>query len=338
MSNKEEKRGKLSKEILGLFGATAAISVFFFGFLSVTANSIMLAYCERNNIVFTESVEWTVDVWIQSVSFMASVFLFVFLFLVLVGQKISYLKEIIRGVDALRTHRMDYVMPVEGNNELTELAESINYLSKTERELNQKIRALSHDIRTPLTSILSYSEYMEDKEEISKEEMISYIALVRRKAEQIKILTDKLLDGGRRNLEKIENGKMLMLQLAEEWEAALEDEFECEIDLEKCPDFSGEVDIQEIRRVFDNLASNVEKYADSGNVVELQILKKKDGLAIVQRNRRKEIAEGVESYKIGIESVRRIAEHYGGRVNVDIGERDFVIEIILSSEFFRIAL
>ena len=77
------------------------------------------------------------------------------------------IRDSIQGVEALRTHRMDFTMPIEGDNELKELAESINFLSETERRLRQLetelqaekeqlIRDLSHDIRTPLTAMLSY--------------------------------------------------------------------------------------------------------------------------------------------------------------------------------------
>ena len=66
-----------------------------------------------------------------------------------------------------------YITP-EGNDELTKLAESINYLSESqndiirkEKEMKEKrelfIRSLSHDIRTPLTSIIAYSDFMIDK-------------------------------------------------------------------------------------------------------------------------------------------------------------------------------
>ena len=127
-------------------------------------------------------------------------FKFMVLFLFLLGQKIAYLNEIIRGVEALRTHKMDFTMRLEGNNELTELAESINFLSFTQRELQLQekqiqeerenlIRELSHDIRTPLTSILSYSEYMMkkgQKEQIEQMEIVNYISMMQQKSEQIK--------------------------------------------------------------------------------------------------------------------------------------------------------
>lgn len=82
-------------------------------------------------------------------------------------------------MEALRTHRMDFTMPIEGDNELKELAESINFLSETERRLRQLetelqaekeqlIRDLSHDIRTPLTAMLSYSDYLGGKRHWSR--------------------------------------------------------------------------------------------------------------------------------------------------------------------------
>lgn len=340
MSIKKEKRGKLSREILGLSGVAAAISIFFFGFLSFTANSLVAAYSEKYDILYDEGTQWAFESWIQSVSFVAAVVLFVILFLALVGTRMSYLRKIIQGIEALRTHRMDYEIPLEGNNEFTELAESINYLSKTECELQLKekqmreekegfIRALSHDIRTPLTAILSYSEYMSSKEKLEKQEMDDYILLMQQKAQQIKSLTDQLLDGSNRVLEKFENGKFLMEQLTDEWAASLEDTFQCQIDQDQCPSFSGEFNIQELRRIFDNLASNVEKYADPKKEISLKIYEKEDRLCIEQKNYRKEEADPVESYKIGIESIRKIAQQYGGSVEVQLTEKWFSIMITL---------
>lgn len=311
-NNKQEKKSKLSREILGLFCVSAVISIFFFGFLSVMANAIVLSYCEENQIDFAKIESMGIESWIQSASFAAAVFLFVVLFLFLLGQKMTYLKEILLGIEALGMHNPDYKIPLEGNNEFTELAKCINAFSENENALRLKekrlqeekeelIRALSHDIRTPLTSILSYSEYMKEKEQVEKQEIEEYITLMQQKAEQIKVLTNRLLDGGRRNPEYMENGRFFMEQLADEWETFLEDKFNCQVDLEACPDFAGEVDVQEFQRIFDNLASNVEKYANEEKNVDLRIFEEENRLQIEQRNYRKEQNSPVESYKIGID-------------------------------------
>ena len=158
--------------------------------------------------------------------------------------------------------------------------------------------------------------------------MHEYITRVQRKAEQIKSLTDQLLDGGARNLEKIENGKFLMQQLADEWETALENSFRCEINMGNCPDFAGEFDVREMRRIFDNLVSNVEKYADESKGVRLEISEKEECLVIKQENMIKKELQNVESRGIGITSIKRIVENYGGKVLVNKEDDRFTIEII----------
>ena len=330
-------RKKLTHEILGLFGISAVISIFFYGFLSMTANSGVEAYVLQQDMLPTESQLWMLESLIPQVSFIIAAILFVFLFLFLIGQRLHYIKDIIQGIEALRTHRMEYEIPLEWNNELTELAESINLLAKAERELQVKenllreeregfIRAMSHDIRTPLTVIKGYSEYMQNKDSLTEEEIRLYAELIDQKARQLKEMTDRLLNGGR-TLEKIENGKFLMEQLVSEWEMMLEDTFTCEIDMENCPAFSGEFDIQELRRVFDNLASNVKKYADSESPVALTVWKDGDFLVIEQRNRLGNAFTEVESNGIGLESIRKIVAHYKGDMHIE-----------QSTAFFRITL
>lgn len=341
MLNKTEtkKRSRLAYEILGYFAATAAISIFFFGFLSVTADSIVISFCDSNNIEFTETQQWAVDLWIKGISQACAATIFVLLLLFLIGQKLSYLNEITQGIEALQKHRMDYQIPVEGNNELTELAESINFLSRTERELQLKeslmreereglIRALSHDIRTPLTAILSYTEYMKSKDNWNSDELNQFFSMTQQKAEQIKELTGRLLDGSR-TLEKIEDGKFFMEQLAEEWVYSIEEGFECVVDMSRCGSFAAELDVQEMRRIFDNLASNVMKYADHASPVEMKIFREEDRLCISQSNMICEPSATVESSKIGLQSIEKIAQQYGGAVSSHSEEGRFTVTIKL---------
>ena len=83
--------------------------------------------------------------------------------------------------------------------------------------------------------------------------MQEYIALVQRKGQQIKALTDRLLDSGSRDLETIEDGKLLMEQLAGEWEEILENTFPCYRRYKKFVPHSMDLsNIQELRRIFDN--------------------------------------------------------------------------------------
>ena len=331
---------KLSRTILGIFLASFLIAIVSLYVLNDMANRLLLKCVEANVLVLSEYqfIDWQYA--ILGISMITSVLLFVFLFLFWVGERMAYIGEIVKGIDALERHEWSYEIPLQGENELTELAIRVNVLSKEEQVFQEKekqlqeeknglIRSLSHDIRTPLTSILAYSEFMKQKKYLSQEEIQTYMELVEQKSRQIKVLTDRLLDGGNRQLELIENGAFLMEQLVEEWSMELEDDFLLEIDMMQCPQFSGKVDIQELRRIFDNLASNIRKYAQPSETVILRILEKEGYVCIFQSNTCKILSKPVESNGIGVESIHKIAANYGGSVEVTQTEEQFSIFISL---------
>ena len=331
---------KLSREILGLLGITFLIALFLLQFLGMAAAAIAEQYLFMNDIVLTETQYVQLYDWLFNLSLVASVAFFVILFLFLLGERLSYIREVIAGIEALRNGMDDYTVPLEGNNELTELAEAVNFLSLTQREIkkqeralsdekDQFVRSMSHDIRTPLTSILAYSELLIDAENIDPEIQTRYLKLIRHKASQIKELTDVLLDGTKRNLEHFDDCHLLMVQLMTEFEASLEDDFQIESNLD-CPSFSGMFDIQELRRIFDNLISNVQKYADPANPVTLSVSLVNHQLLIRQENAVRKLDEPAEGYQIGLRSIQRIAQNYAGRTDIKKDDKSFSITILLS--------
>lgn len=334
---------KLSKEILGIFMiAIVAAGCSYFFFRSMTG-SFVFDYYEKKEIILDALQNIQLDYLIEFGSLLTSLFVFLIFFLFLLGRKLSYLKVITEGIEALRIHRMDHEIPVKGNNELTELAHRINTLSQTERELSEKekqlrkerellIRALSHDIRTPLTSIRSYSEMMAEKleqENTDFTEVRAYVDFMIRKADQMKELSGQLLENCKHNTERIEDGRLLMEQLAWEWEEQLEDRFDVRVDLTGCPSFSGEMDIREFQRIFDNLYSNVLKYADESMPVELIVNKDEGRLCILEKNKKKKNISHVESHQIGLLSMKAIAGNYGGSVKVKEDMDFYEIRILL---------
>ncbi|MBR7161829.1 MAG: HAMP domain-containing histidine kinase [Clostridia bacterium] len=340
-TKRTEKRGKLSHEVLRLFFICVAITLAVYFFLAVSCTALVESYCWRNDILLTEDRIFHLDAVVFSVSLAVSVLFFVVLFLTLFGERLSYIGTIIRGVETLRRGEFGSCVPIEGNNELTALAEAINYLSETERAAKEKerrlyeereelIRTLSHDIRTPLTSVISYTELFSVKESFTPEELSAYLALVRNKAGQIKELTDILLDGGKRELEFFEDARLLIAQTVGEFEERLEEEYLLSVDLFSCPAFSGNFDVSELRRLFDNLVSNVEKYADPQQTVFLSVRKDEDGLVIRQKNAVRAHTEQKESYRMGLQSIRRIAQNYGGGTDIRRENGMFEITITLS--------
>ena len=321
------KRRRLSHEILALIGVSALVSLLLFLLLRGIATAVAESYCFQNDIPMTEFDWIDVDRRIFTVSAALSVLSFSVLFLSLLSDRISYIRTITAGIDQLHSAEQQTALPLLGNNELTELASAINEMSaarlqlrKKEQQLAQEkeqlIRSLSHDIRTPLTAILSGTEYLRSRDEVSPAEYRAHLQLVQKKAEQIRDLTAILLDGGKRNMEQFDDARLLMEQLAAEFEETLEERFPVRTDLSRCHAFSAAFDVQELRRIFDNLSSNVQKYADPSGEVTLSIAAEESTLQITQRNRILSPRPPSESYGIGLHSIRRIVQLYGGQVSV----------------------
>ncbi len=342
----KKSKGKkgLAAEILGLAAISLTISFLLFRILSACAVIVADHVLQDMGTVW-ETEQWLrMEGWCLQVGFLISALFFVMLFLFLLGERLSYISEIFRGIDALKNQQEGYCIPLEGRNELTSLAEQINLLSaeqsrirKRERELQEEkeelIRTLSHDIRTPLTSIMAYTEYMMQQTESERSEEADrkeYLSLILRKAGQIRDLTEVLLSGCSRFPEYFEDAGLLMEQLAAEFEELLEEEFQLSLRLETGA-FSGSFDVQEMRRIFDNLASNVQKYADHAEAVGLTVCLEEEGLVICQTNkiRQHKDREGAESYQIGLRSIRRIIQSYGGSVKHREEDGYFSIRILI---------
>lgn len=339
MSNmKAKKRRKLSLELLLLTGVCVVICIVLFALLFACANALVdmyIASAEDQAAVedFSVYIGWVINICLG-----ISAAVFVILFLVVIGERLSYIAKIIKGIEMLKEKDPDFVIPLEGNNELTSLAEEINILSEKRRQIEKRekalylekeqfIRTMSHDIRTPLTSIIGYSELLSRKDDLTAEEAGQYIGEIRKKSYVIKEMTDVLLDDGKRNIEYFENARLLFEQLAEEFEESVSD-FELDFDWDALAEFSGSFDVLELRRIFDNLASNVNKYADDNCPVYLKI-EYNGELTVIQKNKKKADIQKAESYKMGIASIRRIAGNYNGRVATDDSDEDFEIRITL---------
>ena len=348
MWNKITKGSQLSKELLYIFLLDFGVALFTFFFLRLIASGLLILYCDDNNIVLSEIQEINYFSWIAALSILCATLIFIVLFLVLVGQKFAYLKDITEGIDALTAHRLNYQIPVKDNNEFTQLAKAINLMSQTELELKNTeeelakakenfIRSMSHDIRTPLTAIIAHTEYAKSKVEdktisdINIDEIKDYLDMTLRKSIQIKELTDRLLDSSKSNKEQIDDGRLFLTQLAHEWMYSLEDNFDCKVNISEDIFFSGQYDVQGFIRIFDNLTSNIEKYADAEMDVSLNIYQVNNRLVIEQSNYVNKNLAQVESNKIGLSSIEQIARQYGGNIEINNTQEFFEIKITLFS-------
>ena len=107
------------------------------------------------------------------VFFMTPIITFVAAFLFGINKRIKYLKYIISKVGSITNENFIEKLEFKGNDEISDLAKSINIMSdrlkenyekkkNIEKDKNELIVAVSHDLRTPLTSIIGYLELLKD--------------------------------------------------------------------------------------------------------------------------------------------------------------------------------
>jgi len=335
----KRKKKKLSHEIL-----LSLLIAFLISFVLGAVLIFLSVHIAEESIfsgeVFLDDLEYSLLVnRIYNTGMLVSVIFFLLLFLFFLSKKLSYIKNITDGINALHGGRAAEPVAIIGNNELSSLAEAVNLLSETEKQIKAEekalaeekelfIRSLSHDIRTPLTAIMAYSE-ISLKEGCSESECREHMKLIRNKAEQIKELTDVLLDGGSRKLEHFKDARLLFAQLCEDFEEELEASFELKIETES-KSFEGTFDVAEMRRIFDNIISNVRKYADPCYPIELVISYSEGSLAIRQSNVILSENGSTESYGMGIKSMKRIAQNYKGRAESLSKDGIFTLNVILN--------
>ena len=171
-------------------------------------------------------------------------------------------------------------------NRITEgMTKAVNERMKSEHFRTELITNVSHDIKTPLTSIINYVDLLE-KEEIDNDKAREYLAVLSRQSARLKKLIDDLMEASKAstgnvavNWERCELN-VLLDQCAGEYAEKLK-AAQLELVVTK-PEEPVVIlaDGRHMWRVFDNLLSNICKYALAGTRVYLN-LEKTQGKAVV---------------------------------------------------------
>ncbi|MBQ3578270.1 MAG: HAMP domain-containing histidine kinase, partial [Firmicutes bacterium] len=201
-------------------------------------------------------------------------------------------EEIKKGVDAVRSGDLTYKIPVEQNTrgmnaELDRLAAGINEIShaadiavqnelKNQRMKTSLISNVSHDIKTPLTSMLSYIDLLKT-EGLDSPNAPEYLEIIDQKTQRLKQLIDNLFDAAKAasgslpcKIESINMAELVDQALGETDEKFKERGLEV-IVKNSCENPMVRADGQLLWRVIDNLLNNVCKYALEGSRVYIDI-------------------------------------------------------------------
>lgn len=260
---------------------------------------------------------------------------FLFLTVVLLGirKKMEYIRILCNEIELLEGGSLDYRITVKGKDELAALAESLDHMRMSFRNLiqseaqivqeNQKaITEMSHDLRTPVTSILLYTEILKKGKYKGEEQMKEYIEKIDRKAYRMKQLTDHLFEyslvagGGEIFLEEPESFSVLFYDLFSETCNYLEQkgfQIRSKVEWKEC---RCQIYTDYVARIMDNITSNIIKYANLEKPVVIQSVYQENMAGFSFKNAVNLTERKVESSGVGIQSIRNMMKKMGGTCSV----------------------
>lgn len=256
--------------------------------------------------------------------------LFGIMMFVILARKTEYFNQITEQATTLAHGGLGEKLPIKGKADLARLSQHMNVLkdvleqsrgeqAKSERLKSELITNVSHDLRTPLTSIITYVDLLK-REKIETEGQQHYINVIDEKAKGLKILIDDLFDISNMTSGNVELhlAKVDLIQLLQQTLGEYDDkinEQQLQVRLSH-PESSVHVqaDGQKLWRVFSNLVNNLIKYTLENTRVYIDVMQLDDRYTIVFKNISKyELAandeELIERFKRGDSS--RHTDGYG---------------------------
>ncbi len=196
------------------------------------------------------------------------------------------LRHIISELHYIANGHFDHRISFSVNNDMQKVIDSINSLVDStvgaineekaiEQSKDELITNVSHDIRTPLTSIIGYLGLLKNGAVTSQEDMLKYINIAYDKAEQMKSLANDLFEYTTLKSTKTKlnvtpiNIKGMMEQVAAGFELEAEKKGIAFSVKARTDDLIVNADVEKLVRVYNNLISNALKYAAGASRINL---------------------------------------------------------------------
>ncbi len=261
------------------------------------------------------------------------------------------IKNIKDGAERIRAGELSYNIPVEGIAELRQLSETINKIAdglntavssqvKSERMKAELITNVSHDLKTPLTSIITYVDLLKN-EGLQSENADKYLGIIDTKSQRLKALTEDLFEAAKAssgnitvNFERLDVVSLINQGLGE-----LSDKIEASgltfratLPSEK---LFVNADGKLLWRVIENLLSNVFKYALPNSRVYIEAFDNAGTVKIIIKNisayelnvneeelmerfKRGDSSRHSEGSGLGLSIAKSLTELQGGSFNIEI--------------------
>lgn len=281
---------------------------------------------------------------------------------ILIIKRTGYFNQILLNAHALANGEFKSDLPIIGKSVFAKLAGDINQMksgvktsqnaqAKSERLKTELITNVSHDLRTPLTSIITYSQLLKNQA-LSEDERNSYIEIIDRKSKRLKVLIDDLFEASKMASGAIELNKaqvdlvqLLQQSLAEYNESIEDSQIQFRVSNPDNPVYAF-VDGQKLWRVFDNIIGNIVKYSLEHTRAYIDVKEENHQVKITFKNISKyELSENIdelfERFKRGDESrhtdgsglglaiAKSIIDLHEGTLEIDVDGDLFKVTVVL---------
>lgn len=249
------------------------------------------------------------------------------------GKTKSYLDE--QELQGVLKEMAVYINDIAGG-----FSNAIEESLKSERLKTELITNVSHDIKTPLTSIINYVDLLK-KEEIPNEKIKEYIEILDKKSYRLKKLTEDLVEASKvssgnvkLNIEEINLKELIHQSIGEFKDRFEEKDLKIEVSMLE-EEIKIKADNRYMYRVIENLFSNVTKYALPHSRVYIDMKRGKSKIEIsikniskdklnissdelMQRFVRGDKSRYTEGSGLGLSIAKSLTELQGGEFNIHI--------------------
>lgn len=273
-----------------------------------------------------------------------SIFFLIMLFFV--RKKTLYIHLLDQEVKLLQGGNLEYPITVKGNDELGSLAQDIDNMRRSlllQSQLQEHLEAvnrnfataISHDVRTPLATLIGYLEIMIQKKHLSNEQRCQYVRTCLAKAYQLKKLTDNMFEHLLVSTDPAAGltpdvDHILLEHLMYDGILLLDSHgFSTEFIKPEHIQYSLTVPLDNLQRIFDNIFSNMIKYADPAVIVSIDAVIDNTSLQILFRNTVRAAVSPPISTGLGIKSCASLLAQSGGSLDSAHTEGVYTLKLTL---------
>ena len=275
--------------------------------------------------------------------FCVGVFLVVFWFAC--RRIVKYIIQLSEEIQAMEGGDLDHPITVQGSDELTTLASSLDSMRLTLRQQHEDeaaaaakvknlITEMSHDLRTPLTTLLLYTEILRHRKYETTAQAEDYLTKIDTKARQLKQLSDNLFEYAlvTRDTVAVLDPPARFSQIFEEPLTEMVGElqergFACALELGEEDDTLA-VKEQYVRRILDNITSNLLKYADPAQDISVRFVKENGKAGLAFENAVLPGQHRTDSTKVGLTSIETMMEKMHAACRIEQSGELFCITLL----------